>query len=156
MTHEAGLTPQRRIELEQALVDTRSRLEVQVKYAEKWGVTTRTIRNYIAFIARQWEKRSEASWPGRRERYKKLCEESYRKAMLGGDYKAAHQWMEMLMTLDGEWGPGRIQRHDQSGTGERPRSVTSMTPVEAKAELERLEAVYHAQQTPATPEPLKA
>ena len=96
-----GILPERIAFVERQLVGCVPHQQIERQLARKWSVTTRTIRNYIAKVYKDWNKRRAEDPRDRREQIALALGKVYRKALQADDYRACVAALDRLGRLHG-------------------------------------------------------
>lgn len=106
-------TPEERLGLvEELLCEQLSRRAIERQLSELWGVTGRTIRNYVRKVFDRWAQERREESPEEREARFEQVERSfarvYRRAYSKGDHIAAVQALDRICRLRGLYPDGKV------------------------------------------------
>lgn len=102
------------IATEKLLRECKAHSVIEEKLSQTYGVTRRTVRDWIMLVYAEWDRVAKATAPHARTRMRAAFEDFFAKAMdedateKGPDYKAALQALDRLARLDGVYEPERL------------------------------------------------
>lgn len=109
----ARMSALRLVEVEEALLSGRSHGWVGEYFAEKWRVTDRQVRDYIARVEQQWKERAPTATPElrqqARERVLMLMRTCLENAESPGAFSGATKAADMLNKIDGVYAPEKVE-----------------------------------------------